>query len=379
MQMFYLDYAWYGAGAIRFGFKDERGEVVYCHRMTHANVKTEAYMRSGNLPARYEAAADAPVTKLSASLSNSATSMSVASTVGFPSTGTLSIAKAGNTAQEIEYVSYTGKTATTFTGLTRALTNVTINPVSGSTGGGNGTAQSFTYSATAPVRVDLYSRQYATGTSHWGSSVIMDGGYDDDKSFVFQAGMKSGVVVPRSSTTRSALLSLRLAPSVDNGVVGVFGERELINRMQLRLRQMDVLSLVAGTSGNPGAFLVELVLNPRFNTATGNTWENVGGSSLSQVCYHATNTTLVGGEPIFSFFVSTQSGEASVVQQDLGIVRDLGNSILGGGTTNTASTTELNVFPDGPDIVTIAIRNLSGSGVTTATVNGRLSWTEAQA
>jgi len=379
MQMFYLDYAWYGAGAIRFGFKDERGEVVYCHRMTHANVKTEAYMRSGNLPARYEAAADAPVTKLSATLSNVATSMSVSSTVGFPSTGTLSIAKAGNTAQEIEYVSYTGKTATTFTGLTRALTNVIINPVSGATGGGNGTAQSFTYSATAPVKVDLYSRQYATGTSHWGSSVIMDGGYDDDKSFVFQAGMRTGVVVPRSSTTRSALLSLRLAPSVDNGVVGVLGERELVNRMQLTLRQMDVLSLVAGTAGNPGAFLVELILNPKFNTSSGNTWENVGGSSLSQVCYHSVNTTLVGGEPIFSFFVSTLAGEASVVQQDLSLVRDLGNSILGGGTTNVASTTELNVFPDGPDIVTIAVRNLSGSGVTTATVNGRLSWTEAQA
>jgi hypothetical protein len=379
MQMFYLDYAWYGAGAIRFGFKDERGEVVYCHRMTHANVKTEAYMRSGNLPARYEAAADAPVTKLSATLSNVDTTMSVASTVGFPSTGTLSLTKAGNTAQEIEYVSYTGKTATTFTGLTRALTNVIINPVSGATGGGNGTAQTFTYSATAPVKVDLYSRQYATGTSHWGSSVIMDGGYDDDKSFVFQAGMRNGVVVPRSTTTRSALISLRLAPSVDNGVVGVLGERELVNRMQLTLRQMDVLSLVAGTAGNPGAFLVELILNPKFNTSTGNTWENVGGSSLSQVCYHSVNTTLVGGEPIFSFFVSTQSGEASVVQQDLGLVRDLGNSILGGGTTNVASTTELNVFPDGPDIVTIAIRNLSGSGVTTATVNGRLSWTEAQA
>jgi hypothetical protein len=379
MQMFYLDYAWYGAGAIRFGFKDERGEVVYCHRMTHANVKTEAYMRSGNLPARYEAAADAPVTKLSASLSNVATSMSVSSTVGFPTAGTLSITKAGNTGQEVEYVSYTGKTATTFTGLTRALTNVVINPVSGATGGGNGTAQSFTYSATAPVRVDLYSRQYATGTSHWGSSVIMDGGYDDDKSFVFQAGMKTGVVVPRSTSTRSALLSLRLAPSVDNGVVGVLGERELINRMQLTLRQMDILSLVAGTAGNPGAFLVELILNPKFNTSVGNTWENVGGSSLSQVCYHAVNTTLSGGEPIFSFFVSTQSGEASVVQQDLGLVRDLGNSILGGGTTNVGSTSELNIYPDGPDIVTIAIRNLSGAGVTTATVNGRLSWTEAQA
>jgi hypothetical protein len=304
--------------------------------------------------------------------------MSVNSTVGFPTSGTLVVTKPGNTAQEIEYLTYTGKTSTSFTGLTRAITNTVVNSVSGATGGGNGTAQSFTYSATAPVKVELYTRQYATGTSHWGSSVIMDGKYDDDKSFIFQGGMTTTVTVPRNAN-RYALVSLRLAPSVDNGVVGLFGERELINRMQLTLRQMDILAQSAATVTNrPGLFLVELILNGRVNTVTNNNWTNVGGSSLSQISYHASSTTISGGEPIFSFFVSTVTNEASVVQQDLNLVRDLGNSIMGGGLVNTSPTTEANVYPDGPDIVTVSVRNLSADN-TTGSVNARLSWTEAQA
>jgi hypothetical protein len=54
MQMYYIDFTWYGAGAIRFGFKNNRGEVVYCHRIPNNNLNTEAYMRSGNLVGRYE-------------------------------------------------------------------------------------------------------------------------------------------------------------------------------------------------------------------------------------------------------------------------------------------------------------------------------------
>jgi hypothetical protein len=68
-----------------------------------------------------------------------------------------------------------------------------------------------------------------------------------------------------------------------------------------------------------------------------------------------------------------------VVAQDLSTVRELGNSVLAGGTTTTGSTDGSNVFPDGPDIVTITVRNLSAANVTTSNINGRLSWTEAQA
>lgn len=379
MQMFYIDYAWYGAGAIRFGVKDEFGEVIYVHRMTHANVKTAAYMRSGNLPARYEASNDTPRTVLTATAASSASSISVADTSAFPSSGTLFLAQSGVTGSIIEYVSYTGKTSTTFTGLTRGLTNVVINPNTGATGGGSA-ATTFTYSATAPIPVRLYSRHVATGTSHWGSAVIMDGRFDEDKAYIFQTGMSTALTIPRSTTTRYGLLSLRVAPSVDNGMVGTFGQRELINRMQLTLKQMDVIAQsTASAAGNPGIFLIEVILNGKVNTTTGNNWTNIGGSSLAQVQYHAANTTISGGEPILSYFVSTVTGEANVVSQDLSTVRELGNSVLAGGNTTVGSTDGTNIFPDGPDIVTICVRNLSGAAVTSASLNGRLSWTEAQA
>jgi len=54
IQMVYLDYSWYGAGKIRYGFKDANGEVRYFHQYVHNNIFTEAYFRAGNLPARYE-------------------------------------------------------------------------------------------------------------------------------------------------------------------------------------------------------------------------------------------------------------------------------------------------------------------------------------
>jgi hypothetical protein len=57
---------------------------------------------------------------------------------------------------------------------------------------------------------------------------------------------------------------------------------------------------------------------------------------------------------------------------DLTDVRDLGNSILGGG----AATSNTQIYPDGPDVLTIIVTNL---GSTAIDVLGRLSWTEAQA
>ena len=378
MQMFYIDYAWYGAGAIRFGVKDERGQVIYVHRMTHANATTAAYMRSGNLPARYEASNDTPRTTITATVNSSDTSMAVASTAAFPSSGTIFLAQSGVSNKTIEYISYTGKTATSFTGLTRGLTNVVINPNTGATGGGSA-ATTFTYAATAPISVRLYSRQVATGTSHWGSSVIMDGKFDDDKSYIFQTQQNTGVNIPRSTTTRYPVLSLRVAPSVDNGVVGTLGQRELINRMQLALYQMDVLASITSSAGNPGLFMIEVILNGKLNTATGNTWTNVGGSSLSQVMYHAANTTITGGESIFSYFLNVLANDANVASNSLTQVKTLGNAIYAGGTTTAGSTDGTNIFPDGPDVVTVCIRNLSGASVTANSINARLSWQEAQA
>ena len=133
---------------------------------------------------------------------------------------------------------------------------------------------------------------------------------------------------------------------------------------------MDIVA-----TGTAAIFRIELILNGRLGGSGAGAFTAAGGSSLAQIATHSTSgaTTVSGGESILSFFVYTPS----VVQQDLNLVRDLGNSILGGGTNTTVPTTTTNLYPDGPDVVTVKVTNLST--VTTNTIAARLSWTEAQA
>lgn len=351
MQMFYIDYSWYGAGAIRFGFKNTRGEVVYCDRIANNNVNTEAYMRSGNMCSRYETNTLNPYTILAATLAagtGSGGTISVTDASQFPNSGTVVLTGATNRGAPIEYISYSAKSANTLTIAGRAQY------------GGVTSANTFTYSVSAPIQVALASPQSAVTVSHWGSSVIMDGKYDDDKSLVFNIGQNAPLVnLPENQ--RYALISLRVAPSVDNGFVGQLGQRELINRMQLVLRQMDALTTAP--------YRVDVILN---GTPASGFWQNVGGSSLAQYSLHANATPIVGGENIFSFFTQN-SGQT---QQDMTIVRDLGTSILGGGLSNLANTF-LNKYPDGPDMITICATLLQRTA--SSNINARISWTEAQA
>jgi hypothetical protein len=356
MQMFYIDYTWYGAGSIRFGFKNNRGEVIYCHRIPNNNVNSEAYMRSGNLVARYETNTIPYRTYLTAAWGITTTTgvISVADTTGWPDSGTVVIKAAGATGAVIEYMSYSSKTLTS---LTISARNT---PALGSA------ASAFTYSATAPILVELYSPQCASTISHWGSSVIMDGRFDDDKSLVFVAGMqRTRTITNVAQDVTVPLISIRIAPTVDNGLTGILGAREVINRMQLTLRSMS-----CQTTGAAMVFLITLRLNGRVSTGT---FQSAGGSSLAQVAYHGAGATITGGEDVFGFYTNTPG----VTAQDLTAVRDIGNSILGGGTSNTCPTTAVNLYPDGPDILTICATNITA--VTTNSINARISWTEAQA
>ena len=420
MQMFYMDYSWYGAGFIRWGFRGPDGNVFYCHKIINNNVNNEAYMRSGNLPARYESESRPPTTRITTTLGASDTVVGVASTAGFPPAGTLVI----RNSETYEYVNYAGIGTTAFTGLTRGrsgATGLSLTVASGSNvatatttnlqvgqrvisstglgipegtyisaiGVGNITlsqaataanptvaavpmgatsGQTFNFSATDPVAVEFAYPTYGPSISHWGTSVIMDGRFDDDKSLVFVYGQKSGTTVAGGATR--ALFSIRVSPSVDNGISAAFGARELINRMQLTLRALDVSAIPASGNAN---LLVEAFLNSTPSSAT--TWTNAVGnvagrinSSLAQIAdYAAGSTTVTGGEVTAGFFVG--SGANSI---DLSQVRDLGNSILGGGGT-TANT---QIYPDGPDTLTIVVTNLTA---VSCNVFGRLSWTEAQA
>jgi hypothetical protein len=376
MQMWYMDYTWYGAGAIRWGFKDQRGEVKYVHREPHGNTLTEAYMRSGNLPGRYEVNTYYPLTVLTTGVLSGDTSITVEDASLFPSSGTL-VLRASGANGVIEYVNYGSKTGNTFTSVSRGIANLT-GPGGLAGLGGTASGQAFPLTGvttanpqgTAPVQVAYWGPQAAITISHWGSSVIMDGRYDNDKSLVFVAGMQSAISNIAAGATQP-LLTLRIAPSVDSGLTGFLGQREIINTMQLILNACD-----AFTTGTAMTFLITLRLNGVLTQGTGAsqpTYVAAGGSSLSQIATHVAGNVITGGETIFGFFTNTPG----VTSGDLTIVRELGNSILGGGSSNALPTAATGKYPDGPDIVTICATNVTS--VTTNSIFARISWTEAQA
>jgi hypothetical protein len=420
MQMFFIDYTWYGAGTIRWGLRGTEGRITYVHKAPQNNVNQESWMRTGNLPARYESNTTPPITKLTSTLAAGATTLNVSSSTGFPVSGTLLI----RDANQYEYVNYTGTGSTSFTGLTRgqsgsaalALT-IAVGANTGSVTGSanlqvgqriisssafpdgtfitniNGTTLTlsqastaanpivvaapmggqnlpFTYSATSPTSVELAYPTFAPSISHWGTSVIMDGGFDDDKSLLFTYGQSGSINLPTGSST--SLFSIRVSPSVDNGISAAFGARELINRMQLVLRTLDV-SLNFSGSVSPN-ILIRANLNGQPSASVATSWTNAVGnvttavnSSLAQIAdYVGKNVQVIGGETTAGFFVNGTG------TSDLSLVRDLGNSILGGGQ----ATSDKGIFPDGPDVLTITAQNV---GLVPVNVVGRISWTEAQA
>jgi hypothetical protein len=489
MQMYYMDYSWYGAGFIRWGFRGGDGNIIYCHKMINNNVNYEAYMRSGNLPARYEVATFPRNSLLTQTLTSGASSAYIASHLDWynatPSLpGTVWI----RNSTQSEFVQYTGKSqdvsltgntisgsttltmanttgtvvgqyiqgigipygtivnsistnvsvtmsqAATFSassstmlfnpylsGLTRTSaggtltftattgsatltgvstsgvqigqqvigtyippgagvvsfvtnTSITLNYATTGAGGstslifapmGQTTAQTFTVSSpnTNMTMVEIYAPDFSPTISHWGTSVIMDGRFDDDKSFVFTRGMTTALSIVNGAT--NAIISLRIAPSVSNGITAsTIGTRELINRMQMVLRQMDVFS--------NGQFLMTLVLNGTVSSSTPN-WQSQGGSSLAQYVTHTSGTTVSGGEIIYGFFLNTSGGASfTTTSVELDLIRDMGTSILSGGTALPTT----GIYPDGPDVITITAQNIGSS---TANIFGRASWTEAQA
>jgi hypothetical protein len=98
-------------------------------------------------------------------------------------------------------------------------------------------------------------------------------------------------------------------------------------------------------------------------------------SSLAQIAVNGatgTTATITGGESLAASYVPI-----GINTLDLSGVRDLGNSILGGGTSNTIPTGIAGFYPDGPDILYVVVSNNTGSSVTLSGV--RLNWKEAQA
>jgi hypothetical protein len=276
MQMIGIQYSWYGAGFIDFMMRGSNGNFVFCHRMRNSNVNTEAFMRSGNLPVRYEVTNEGPNGKLAEAIDNTQTSITLEDASFFPNLGaTLYI--------DNEIITYTGKNGNVLTGCTRGTNLINFQA---------GAQRTYTAGpAAAHARrtgVVILSSTITPIISHWGSAFITDGGFDEDRGYIFSYAA-TGVEI---STTRQSAFLIRLAPSVSNAITGDLGDRELLNRAQLLLNGIEVTSDALGST-DTGGIIVEGILNPQ-NYPT----------SPSSVGWVSLNTQAEGGQPSFAQVVA---------------------------------------------------------------------------
>jgi hypothetical protein len=160
------------------------------------------------------------------------------------------------------------------------------------------------------------------------------------------------------------LVSVRLAPSVDNSLTGPVGYRDIINRMQMNMASAGIIST--------HDLECKLVLN---GILSNDDFTSLKPPSLAQLYKHSVGDTVTGGDVVFAFRATggdytLKKGAATNV--DLADLTTLGNSILGGD----------GVFPNGPDVLTLTINPVEPSlisGAAPLNVSARISWKESQA
>jgi len=347
MQMMGISFSWYGAGFIDFMVRGGDGNFILAHRMKQNNINDEAYMRSGNTAIRYQAINESAIDRLASSINNSTTSIPLVDASRFPSTG-------GTVLIDNECINYTGKSGNSLTGCTRGASFQLF--VGGSLKTFIGGSAASHASGNGYTGVTLISCTASPVVNHWGSSYIMDGGFDTDRGYYFNYADLANSVNAASSQTA---FFLRLAPSVSNSIAGNFGDRDLINRSQLLLQKLQIQA--------DQSVQVYGILNPGNIDASTLTWQPVNTVALgSQPSFAqistSSNTTATPGEQVFSS-LGQPNGFSEI---DLTNLKELSNSAIGGYSN----------FPDGPDVLAVVIRNL---GASTASININLFWSEAQA
>jgi hypothetical protein len=390
IQMAYMDYSWYGAGKVRFGFKDQRGKVVYVHEFIHNNKFTEAYMRSGNIPARYEienigepsyvpalahwgtsvimdGRFDDDKAYIFSATSNQISITGSASVIAnciIDSTSTFYVL-VGNQYREAGRALSVVTPSASFNSIPPGVSITGSNVPAGTLTRVPISTQITPYQVYLPGVTTRHTNPFNTSSQATRNLLLIS------NSPTATTTVGSNYTVTLSSAVSSVvyeqpLISIRLSPSVDNGTPGLLGEREIINRMQLILNSVGIQSTHTCE--------VTLKLNGQLNNYA---WKRVTNPSLSQLIYHDTSDRITGGTTVYTFRASGSTGTTGRVQlntvADLGDIVTLGNSILGGD----------NVFPDGPDILTVVVRLIEDPSTVTASnqfiVGGRISWSESQA
>jgi hypothetical protein len=346
MQMIGLQWTWYGAGFIDWMLRGPEGNYITVHRMKNSNINTEAYMRSGNQPVRYEIQNESARSTLDQILSSNGTAMTVTDATYFPNTGTVYV--------DNELIRYTAKTSSTgvtqLTGLTRA------GNLSYFTGGATRTFTAGTAAVHNTGTGVILVSQLATPTiSHWGSAFLTDGGFDQDRGYIFNYQATNISIGLRKTTA----FAIRLAPSVSNAITGDLGVRDLINRAQLLLQGIEI---TAGGAGANQALVIEGVINPQnYPSNPANvSWYNLQGSV-------AGGNAQGSGQPSFSQIAPGNQilfdGTATITTT-LGAQGTSGTSVL-----TVASTSSMQI---GDAVVTTGTSGNSliqsiGSGIITLT------------
>ena len=374
IQMAYFDYSWYGAGKIRFGFKDTNGRVRYVHEFLHNNELNEAYMRSGNIAGRYE-------------VFNRGIPTYIPSLFHW---GT-SVIMDGKFDNDDSYLFTAAGNSLSFTNGASQSVNATGNSFLSSSGWGSSRIW-YVILRVAPSDAS----KFTTGIGLWTADEELDGhtvsfvrsfssvayvyvqvgtGYNSPalypnvpNSTAISIGSPAGAGDEAVDvSTLIPLISIRLAPSVDNGLIGSLGQRDIINRMQLKMKELGI-----SVSHNS---TVSVILNGNLSNVS---YGGVGTPSLSQYIPHASGDTIDGGVVIYKFRASggeaDSAGKRTSVSSAFSLegLSDLGNSILGGD----------GVFPNGPDVMTICVSAIDSSEVSAQSiyaVSARLSWSESQA
>lgn len=350
MQMVGIAWTWYGAGFIEWLLRGPDGNYIAVHRVKASNVNTEAYMRSGNQPVRYEVINEGPRTQLTVdpvnnaagTLLSGATTMYVKDTSFFPTTGYLWC--------EGEIIRYTGKTQSvrydaasdtgigTFTGLSRVDATFT-QFIAGQQRTFTGGQQQATVAVNTGV---ILLNQLATPViSHWGSAFLQDGGFDADRGYIFNYAATNVPITTRKTTA----FAIRLAPSVSNAIIGDLGARDLLNRAQLLLQGIEITAGAA--TGSNSAIVVEGVLNPINYPPTTITWgglQSAAAGGLPSFCQVAQNSTALPmvfdgqvSTVLSNTAASTPSVGATVV--DINGINSLTITAIGTSTVTVTSTT----------------------------------------
>ena len=372
IQMAYIDYSWYGAGAIRFGFKDLNGKVKYAHRMIHNNNEVIAYFRSGNLPTRYEVE-NTSSSNYAPRLAHWGVSVIMdgefeddqaylfnkTSRKIFP-TGEQDSATTINTfygtlnevldASETQIDISTNQSPNYFDIVDNTYTLYVDNELVTFTG------ISFLGQFTSKGGF-LVKRYRLTGCTR-GAGSSSAASHNNRASIELSNSANIGGKISAFEGIEFPILSVRLAPSVDSGVPGLFGQRDIINRMQMQLQRIDMVASK------------ECSIDLRLNTRLGNSFtdfQNNDLPSISQFLLHnASGSDVVkGGDKIFGINLDTNR-----VSSDLTDIAPLGNAIVGGDLT----------FPEGPDILTVVAKiDVEDWTIGTDYIYCTLNWTESQA